>query len=124
MPSFSSFAEEILLIKRAEAEEPQTSPVEASAAPVQDEEKPFHTRFLALAKKRIKSGIPYGLGYGLGAAGGAFLGHKFIPRFLPQSMNEATRRNMGRAAGILGAMSSLATLEAIRRANQVEKNAV
>jgi len=112
-PSFSSFVEELLLIK--EAEEAEKSNEEGVS---------FQPNLGLQVKKRLKSGIGYGLGYGLGAAGGAVLGHKYLSRLLPQPWSATTKARVGKAIGVLGALSSFATMEALRRANQVEQNAV
>jgi hypothetical protein len=117
--SFSSFTEELLLIKKAESEEAQAAPVEPSAAPVIDEERP--TLFGQL-RRRVTCAIPYGLGYGLGAASGALLGAKLLPKVLPAPWSDTRRKFVRNAAGVLGAMNCLAVMEAMRRADRADQN--
>lgn len=123
-PSFSAFGAELLLIKQAEAEEPQVVPEPASAAPVQDEEKPFKSQFGPMAKSRFKSALKFGLGHGIGTGAGFLLGQKLLPGVLPKKWSEATRRNVGFTIGGLGAIGSLALWDAMRQAARAEEEAL
>jgi hypothetical protein len=126
-PSFAAFADEILRIKEAEADEPQVAPMVAEASPVQDEEKPFRSDLPITLKERLKSGLKYGLGYGLGTAAGAAgyaLGQKYLSRLMPQPWSEAAKLNVGRVAGVLGTASSLLALEAMRQSYKAEQDAL
>jgi hypothetical protein len=123
-PSFSAFAAELLLIKQAEADEPQMTPEPASAAPVQDEEKPFKSEFWPLLKQRLKSGVAYGLPYGVGLGASYLIGRKVIPKILPKTLLETTRNRLGYAVTGLGAIGTLASVNAMRLAEQAERDAV
>ena len=123
-PSFTAFAGELLLIKRAEAEESYEAPMVAEAAPVQDEEKPFKSQLPTLAKERFKSSLKFGLGHGLGTGAGYLLGETLLPKILPKTWSEGARRNVGFALGGLGAIGSLAIWDAMRSAAKAEEDAL
>lgn len=126
-PSFTAFANELLLIKQAEADEPLGVPELASAAPVQDEEegrRPFKSQFPPMAKERFKSALKFGLGHGLGTGAGFLAGEKLLPKILPKAWTEATRRNVGFATGGLSAIGALALWDAMRQAERAETNAL
>lgn len=123
-PSFSAFAAELLLIKQAEADEPQMTPEPASAAPVQDEEKPFKSEFKPLIKQRLKSSLAYGVGHGLGVGAGFLLGQTVLPKILPKTWSDVTRKRVGYAISGLGVIGTLAYWEAMRLAAQAERDAV
>lgn len=123
-PSFSAFASELLLIKQAEPDEPQMTPEPASAAPVQDEEKPYKSNFPVLARERIKSSLKFGLGQGIGSGLGYLAGEKLLPRILPKKWTDATRRNVGFAIGGMGVIGSLALWDAMRQAAKAEEDVV
>jgi len=124
-PSFSAFADELLLIKAAESDEPIMTPELASAAPVMDEELQSHRSDLPiLAKQRFKSALKYGLGHGLGYGTGYVLGDVVMPRVLPKAWSEGARRNVGFAIGGLGAIGSLALWDALRQAGKDEDDAL
>lgn len=126
-PSFTSFVNELILIKQAEADEPQGVPEPASAAPVQDEEegtRPFKSQFPPMAKERFKSALKFGLGHGLGTGVGFLAGEKLLPKILPKTWSDATRRNVGFATGGLSAIGALALWDAMRQAEKAETNAL
>jgi hypothetical protein len=123
-PSFTAFASELLLIKQAEADEPIMTPEPASAAPVQDEEKPYTPEFQTLAKERFKSALKFGIGHGLGTGAGFLVGETLLPKVLPKTWTEATRKNVGFGIGGLGAIGALALWDAMRQAAKAEEDAV
>jgi hypothetical protein len=121
-PCFSAFADEVLLIKQAEAEELDDGPTPASAAPVVDEERPFKSQLPTLAKSRLKSAIKFGLGHGLGLGTGTLLGHYLLPKVLPKTWTPTTQKYVGTAIGGMGALGALAMWDAMEQAAKTENN--
>jgi len=113
-----------MLIKQAEADEPQMTMPQADAAPVQDEEKapPFKSQFPTLAKERFKSALKFGIGHGVGTGAGFLLGERFLPKILTEKWSEGARRNVGFAIGGMGAIGALALWDAMRQAARAEED--
>jgi hypothetical protein len=124
-PSFTAFAGELLLIKQAEADEPQMTMPQADATPVQDEEKPYKSELPVLARERLKSALRFGIGSGLGAGTGYLASEKLLPRILPKGIwSDTAKRNAGLAISGLSAVGSLALWDAMRQAAKVEEDAL
>lgn len=123
-PSFASFVDEMILIKKAEADEPIAVPQQADAHPVQDEEKPFESQFGTLAKERFKSSLKFGLGHGIGTGLGMLVGERYLPKILPKIGPEAYQKYVGYGVGGLGAISAMALWDAMRQADKAEKDAL
>jgi len=106
-PSYASFLDELALIKLAEEGE---------------EEKPFKSKFVPMAKSRLGSMVRFGLGGGLGAGMGTLAGEGL--RHVWKSSTPAQRRIAGGAIGGMGVLTAMALWDAMRTAEKREEDAV
>jgi hypothetical protein len=128
-PSFESFVDEFLLIKRAEIDEPMDIPMPAGSHPVQDEEvRPHKSDLPFLVKERLKKVIPYALGVGVGTGGGYLLGDVLLPKVLskyaPGSMSDRTLNVLRYGAGGLGALIAMQKAKTFAKAVKEENDAL
>jgi len=105
-PSYQSFLEELALIKVAAEGE---------------EEKPFKSKFLPMAKTRLGNMLRFGAGAGLGAGAGMLAGEGL--RKVWKSSTPAQRRLAGAVVGGMGMMGSLALWDAMQNAAKKEDDA-